>query len=146
MILIDAGPLIALFNKHDRYHDSVINFISMQKYRFVSTTAVLTEVLHMIDFSIDAQLDFLEWVTKKGVTLFEIQHNDIIRIIELTKKYADRPMDFADAILVVAAEKMGIRQIISIDSDFDIYRLPGKVKINNVFSKGGNYGDERVQH
>jgi predicted nucleic acid-binding protein len=42
-------------------------------------------------------------------------------------------MDFADATLVIVAEKTGIRKIISIDSDFDIYRLPGKIKIENVF-------------
>jgi predicted nucleic acid-binding protein len=42
-------------------------------------------------------------------------------------------MDFADATLVIAAEKTGIKKIISIDSDFDIYRLPGKVKIEDVF-------------
>jgi len=42
-------------------------------------------------------------------------------------------MDFADATLVVAAEKTGIKKIISIDADFDIYRLPGKVKIKNLF-------------
>ena len=42
-------------------------------------------------------------------------------------------MDFADATLVIAAEKTGIRKIISIDTDFDIYRLPNKVQIENVF-------------
>lgn len=44
-------------------------------------------------------------------------------------------MDFADATLVIAAEKTGIRNIISVDSDFDIYRLPGKVKIQNIFKR-----------
>jgi predicted nucleic acid-binding protein len=58
---------------------------------------------------------------------------DIPRIIELTRKYADRPMDFADATLVIVAEKTGIKKIIGIDSDFDIYRLPGKIKIENEF-------------
>ena len=42
-------------------------------------------------------------------------------------------MDFADATLVVAAEETGIRKIISIDADFDIYRLHGKIKIENIF-------------
>jgi len=42
-------------------------------------------------------------------------------------------MDFADATLVITAEQTGIREIISIDSDFDIYRLPGKELIRNVF-------------
>jgi predicted nucleic acid-binding protein len=72
---------------------------------------------------------------KEGVLLHEIHQNDNARIIELTKKYSDRPMDFADATLVIAAEKTGIKKIISINSDFAVYRLPGKVKIENIFQE-----------
>jgi len=43
-------------------------------------------------------------------------------------------MDFADATLVLAAEHTGIRKIISVDSDFEIYRLPGKERIENIFN------------
>ena len=132
-ILIDTGPLIALFDKDDKYHNKVKDFIKNAKYRFITTTAVITEVSHMLDFNINAQIDFFEWIMKEGVILQEISQKDISRIIELTKEYSDRPMDFADATLVIAAEKTGIKKIISIDSDFDIYRLPGKVKIENVF-------------
>jgi predicted nucleic acid-binding protein len=70
----------------------------------------------------------------KGIILFEIRQQDIPRIVELTKKYSDRPMDFADATLIIAAEKTGIKTIMSIDKDFEIYRLPGKVKMKNIFS------------
>jgi predicted nucleic acid-binding protein len=132
-ILIDAGPLIALFDKDDHYHSKIKKFIAKNNYKFVSTLAVITEVTHMLDFNISVQVDFLEWIMNKGVILHEIQQNDFPRIIELTKKYSDLPMDFADATLVVAAEKTGIKSIISIDADFDVYRLPGKVKIKNVF-------------
>jgi predicted nucleic acid-binding protein len=133
-ILIDAGPLIALFDKDDKYHTQIRKFIKDGKYKFLSTTAVVTEVTHMLDFNVNVQIDFLEWIMKEGVLLQEINQKDISRIIELTRKYCDRPMDFADATLVIAAEKTGIKKIISIDSDFDIYRLPKKVKIENVFS------------
>jgi len=132
-VLIDSGPLIALFDKDDRYHIKVLNFIKNKKLKFVTTLAVLTEVSHMLDFSVIVQVSFFEWVMNDGVILFEINQRDISKIVELTKKYSDRPMDFADATLVIAAEKTGIKKIISIDSDFDIYRLPGKVKIENIF-------------
>ncbi len=132
-ILIDAGPLIALFDKDDKYHTQIIECIKKEKYRFITTTAVITEVTHMLDFNVDVQIDFFEWMIKDGVVLQEIEQKDISRIITLTKKYRDRPMDFADATLVIAAEKTGIKHIISIDADLDIYRLPGKVKIENVF-------------
>lgn len=71
---------------------------------------------------------------KEGVIIHEIKQSDIKRITELTKEYDDRPMDFADATLVIAAEERKIRQIISIDSDFDIYRLYNKVNIENIFT------------
>lgn len=38
-------------------------------------------------------------------------------------KYADRPMDLADATLVALAEDQGHRKIFSLDSDFHIYRI-----------------------
>jgi len=134
-ILIDAGPLIALFDRDDNYHGKIIDFVKGKKLKFVTTTAVITEVSHMLDFNVDAQIQFFEWIMREGVLLQEIQQRDIARIIELTKKYSDRPMDFADATLVIAAEKTCIREIISIDSDFDIYRLLGKEMIRNVFQR-----------
>ncbi|GHV72170.1 pilus biogenesis protein [Spirochaetia bacterium] len=133
-ILIDAGPLIALFDSSERHHKSVRDFLKENPYRYVSTLAVLTEVSHMLDFSARAQHDFYEWIMYKGVFINEINQNDMPRIVELTGKYADLPMDFADATLVVTAEKTGIREIISLDKDFDIFRLPGKENIHNVYN------------
>ena len=132
-ILIDAGPLIALFDASERHHRLIRAFLAKKQYGFVSTLAVFAEVSHMLDFSRYAQRDFYEWVIHKGVIIADINQHDMPRIVELTEKYADLPMDFADATLVIAAEKTGIREIISLDRDFDIYRLPGKEQINNVF-------------
>ena len=134
-VLIDTGPLIALFDRDDKYHTSIVEFIKNTNYRFISTTAVLTETMYMLDFNTAVQLNFLEWIMKEGVIIHEIKQSNIKRIIDLTRKYSDRPMDFADATLVIAAEERGIRQIISIDSDFDIYRLYNKMKIENIFAQ-----------
>ena len=132
-ILIDAGPIIALFDKDDSYHEKIVQCIKDKRYRLVTTTAVVTEVSHMLDFNVSVQIKFLEWIEMDGIKLYEIKQKDIKEIIELTKKYKDRPMDFADATLVITAKRTGIKKIISIDSDFDIYRLPGKELIENVF-------------
>jgi len=122
-----------IFDKDDKFHRKIVEFIKDKKFRFVTTTAVLTEITHLLDFSVEAQINFFQWILNNGVTIEEVGISDIARIIELTKKYSDQPMDFADATLVVVAERTGIKKIISIDSDFDIYRLPGKVRIENVF-------------
>jgi predicted nucleic acid-binding protein len=134
-VLIDAGPLIALFDGSDAYHQTVAEFLATKDFFFVSTVAVLTETSAMLRFSVNAQLDFYRWVMANGVEIFAIGQDDMPRIVELCEKYADRPMDFADATLVVAAEKTGIREIISIDSDFDVYRVVKKERISNIFQR-----------
>ena len=132
-ILIDAGPLIALFDSSERHHQAVKAFLKGNPRRYVSTLAVFTEVSHMLDFSVAAQQDFYQWVLYKGVIISDINQNDMLRLVELTEKYADLPMDLADATLIITAEKTGIREIISLDKDFDIYRLPGKERIRNIY-------------
>ena len=132
-ILIDSGPLIALFHIGDNNHKRVRDFFKRHQYSFISTLAVFTEVSHFLSVNKKAQQDFYEWVMLKGVIVSDINQHDMQRIIELTAKYADLPMDFADATLVISAEKTGIRKIASLDKDFDIYRLPEKEKIRNVF-------------
>jgi predicted nucleic acid-binding protein len=132
-ILIDSGPLIALFDQDDKYNKRITAFIRDKSWRLVTTSAVVTEVSHMLNFNVLAQINFFEWILRRGLLIEDIKQQDIGRVIELTRKYQDLPMDFADCTLVIAAEKTGIRSIISIDSDFDVYRLPGKVRIENVF-------------
>ena len=132
-VLIDSGPLVALFHSGDNHHKKVRDFLTKNPFSFISTLAVFTEVAYFLSVNIHAQQDFYKWVMQKGVIIADINQHDIPRLMELTKKYSDIPMDFADATLVIAAEKSGLREIISLDSDFDIYRLPGREQIKNVY-------------
>ena len=87
----------------------------------------------MLDFSTDAQLDLLEWICRGGARLHELKSLDLERFIALTRRYRDRPMDLADASLLVASEQLGVLQIISIDRDFDIYQRSEKKPLENIF-------------
>jgi predicted nucleic acid-binding protein len=135
LILVDSGPLIALFDKDDDLHVKIIDFFSSHDYQFVTTVAVLTEVFHMLEYNKRQQEKFLEWLIEEGTFIWNISQDDLPQILVLTKRYSDLPMDFADATLVITAQKSNIREIVSIDSDFDIYRLPGKERIHNVFDR-----------
>ena len=125
-ILIDSGPLIALFDRDDDYHYSSVEFIKSNQCELITTIASITETLHLLDFNRQAQIDFLSWVHAGAVSIESITSNDLLRIKELTIKYTDLPMDFADACLVFLGEKLKINEIATIDRDFDIYRLKGK--------------------
>lgn len=125
-ILIDSGPLIALFDRSDKYHQASTEFIKKNRSELITTLASITEVLHLLDFSRNAQVDFLSWVDAGAVTVEPITTEDFQRIRDLIVKYSDLPMDFADACLVFLGEKMNISKIATIDRDFDVYKLKGK--------------------
>lgn len=136
--LIDAGPCIALFDRDDLYHEKIKAFLKNYKGRLVTSWAVVTEAMHMLDFDIHAQLDFLHWIERDALEIATIKKEHISRIIELSRKYADLPMDFADATLLVISEIEKIKEIITIDSDYYVYRNIRKEMLNNIFEPGGN--------
>jgi predicted nucleic acid-binding protein len=67
-------------------------------------------------WSMQAQLGKL--LLKKMVRLASIEEKDYPRLLSLMEKYKDRPMDLADATLVVTAENLKIKRILTFDSDF----------------------------
>ncbi len=132
-ILIDAGPIIALFDKRDKYHKKAVDYLRTNTNRLVTSWPVITEVSHMLDFSVEAQIDFLKWCERGGLRIVDIEPLELHRIIELTQIYSNVPMDLADSSLVVLAERLDIKKIVTIDSDYYIYRTGRKETITNVF-------------
>ena len=133
-ILIDSGPLIALFDASDKYHHEAVNFIKTNKYPLVTTLTSITEALHLLDFNRNEQIDFLGWVHRGAEEIHNIENNDFIRLKELTEKYRDLPMDFADSCLVYISEKLKLNTIATIDRDFSIYRIQGRRKFQIILS------------
>ncbi|HHD82466.1 MAG TPA: PIN domain-containing protein [Campylobacterales bacterium] len=130
--LIDSGPLIALFDRGDKYHHEVLTFFKAYKGEFITTWAVVTEVTHMLDFNLNVQLDFLKWLELGAIKIYEINQSDLSEIIPMMSKYTNVPMDLADSTLMFVAHKEHIKDIVSIDSDFDIYRTLKQGFLNNL--------------
>lgn len=121
--LIDAGPIIALFDKDDQNHRRVMDFMENFEGRLISTWPVLTEVSYMLDFNKQTQLDFIDWVAEGGIELHNLEQWQLINIRKVINTYADLPADFADASLIITAEARNIKSMISLDSDFGVYKL-----------------------
>ena len=130
--LIDSGPLIALFDRSDSYHQSVLAFLKSYQGELITSWSVITEVSHMLDFNLNVQIDFLKWIELGGITLYGLSRDDISHIRSMMEKYSDIPMDLADATLMYIAHKEHIKTIVSIDSDFDIYRTLKKQNLTNL--------------
>jgi uncharacterized protein len=89
----------------------------------VATTSVLTETFYFAAKRGIVQPTW-EFVRKGGISLALITDTDLPALEALMRRYADRPMDFADAALVHVAEREGLRTILTIDhSDFETYRI-----------------------
>jgi predicted nucleic acid-binding protein len=58
------------------------------------------------------------------------------RIQALIEKYADVPMDLADACLVRMAEVYRTGRILTLDRDFEIYRWRGNRVFENLLAPG----------
>ena len=130
--LVDAGPLIALFDKNDKYHNSVINFLKKFDGQLITSWPVITEVTHLLSFNVNVQIDFFEWLKREAIKIINLENIHLERIIQLSKKYSDVPMDLADSSLIVIAELTNITDIITIDSDYYIYKTKNKKSLNNL--------------
>ena len=133
--LIDSGPIVALFDRDDSYHGQAVEAIKGFQGKLYCTLAVVTEVCYLLDFSVAAQSDFLNWIRLGGIQLVEVTSQDLSRVVELINKYADRPMDFADSSLVAIGERLNVANIFTVDSDFDVYRLNKNKPFTNLFFK-----------
>ncbi len=122
MILIDAGPLVALINADDRHHAACREALKAIREPLGSVWPAVTEAMYLLGFSLAAQEALWELLATE-VTLLPLGRDDFARMRELMKKYRDLPMDLADAALVRVAEREKLRTIFTIDrKDFSVYR------------------------
>ncbi len=128
VVLVDTGPLVALFDPSDRKRDACRAALErLRRCRRVTTLAVITEVVYLLDFDSRAQRTFLAFVAAGGVEVVELSAEDISRCAALMERFADLPMDFADATLVVLAEKLRTLTAFTLDRrDFSVYRVSRK--------------------
>lgn len=120
-IIVDAGPLIALFRKRDKHHSRVKQFLSTAPGRLVSTLPVVTEVCYFLNQK--GEVAFLTWIRRGGLAVQPVGVDDFDEIVTIIARYREDEMDFADATLVWLAELVNTLDVMTIDCrDFQIYR------------------------
>jgi predicted nucleic acid-binding protein len=133
-VLVDSGPLIALFNGADRWHGAVVEWLQANaKARLWSTWPVATEVCALLARRIhnDCALDFLRWVQRGGLSLQAPVEGSVTEVLRISERFASLPFDLADASIAEAAARLKIKHVLSIDADFDVYRdRTGKPLLN----------------
>jgi len=121
LVLCDAGPLIALFETSDRAHAKCKTTLKHLNAKLLTTSPVLTEVFHFVGRPLQRKA-LWDFVLSDGLILVELKPLDLPRMQSLMAQYADLPMDFADASLVAAAERLRLRKVFTLDLHFRVYR------------------------
>ncbi|MBN1864785.1 MAG: PIN domain-containing protein [Victivallales bacterium] len=131
--VIDTGPIVALFDNSDKFHPNSLDFIKENDRRLYTTLPVITEVMFLLDFNVNAQSDFLLWIYSGAMEIPDLRQDDFKRIPQLMKKYRNLPMDFADASVVLACENLETKYVATLDKDFNIYRYQDRHPFRNIF-------------
>jgi predicted nucleic acid-binding protein len=129
VILVDAGPLVALVDADDQHHKKCVAALKVLREPLVTVWPPVTEAMYLLTDLPKAQEALWEMLARGVLQLLSLDLADVPRMRELMSKYVDRPMDLADAALVRVAEREGIRKIFTVDrEDFCVYRLHGRVR------------------
>lgn len=131
-LLADTGPLVAWFNRRDSYHARASTFFDRYRGLLLSTWPVVTEVCHLVPPHIAVR--FMHWAGDGGMRLVDVPDGRKKEIAALIERYADQPMDVADATLVWLAEETAIYEIVTLDrADFAVYRTASRKLLRNRF-------------
>ncbi len=91
---------------------------------------MLTEAFHFLEGTRERQ-ELWKFLLSGALTWADIQRVELARMNTLMMKYADLPMDLADASLVVVAERLKLRKVFTLDRrDFRLYRGPSKSSLD----------------
>ena len=122
--LIDTGPFVAYLDRRDPAHEATAASVDRFKGQLATTSAVIAEVMYFVSEFPNGPISFAKLLLGSGVRITEsTQPPMILAAAELMDKYADTPMDFADATLVMLAEDLGVTDIFTLDRrGFSTYR------------------------
>jgi uncharacterized protein len=122
-VLVDAGPLVALIDRTDQYHQRCAAALATIRDPLVTVWPAFTEAMYLLRYSAHDQRALWDMTNAGGVKFADLGLNDCPGMRELMWKYRDLPMDLADAALVRVAERDNLRRVFTIDrQDFEIYR------------------------
>jgi uncharacterized protein len=132
-IVVDAGPLIALFRRSDRHHAAALDFLDRsESATLITNLLVVGEVAAILGRRHSELITCLNWILA-NIELDAEAVLDLPRSLEVIEKYKDLPADLADASLVALCERRGTNLVASIDKDFEVYRLAKNKAFRNVF-------------
>lgn len=134
MTLTDAGPLVALIDADEADHEVCRLVLAGLRLPLLTTWPAFTEAMYLLSRAGGQTGQEALWkLTLTGrLDIADLSRVAQERSARLMAKYADLPMDLADATLVALAEEREDRRVFTLDSDFEVYRMHGRQRFDIV--------------
>ncbi len=125
-VIVDTGPLVALLNRKDNSHAWVVQQLQDIQPPMVTCESVLAEATYLTRQTPGARVALIEMVGEGFLTIGMAVADHHSALLAMVRRYADVPMSLADACLVRLAELFPQSPVLTLDSDFSVYRKNGR--------------------
>lgn len=131
-VIIDTGPLVASFDRRDKYHAWAKSRIIAAKAPLLTCEAVLAEACYLVRHLPGGIATVLEGLRCGLLAVPFSLETEAVAVAELAAQYVNVPMSLADACLVRMAEQYAGHSVLTLDSDFRIYRIHRRQMIPTI--------------
>jgi predicted nucleic acid-binding protein len=113
--VLDTGPLFAALDEDDHRHAECAAFMHRLKGRCLLPSPVVTEVCWLLERWPEREAAFLDTVAAGAFELIHLTADDITRMADLIRTYADFPLGSVDASVIAVAERYGVDRVATLD-------------------------------
>jgi predicted nucleic acid-binding protein len=140
--LLDTGPIVAYLDASEKQHARVAARLDAFTGQLFTTSAVITEAMHLVATARRGPALLAELVAQSGLQVFDFSEPAALsEAARRMEKYANVPMDYADATLVLLAERLGLFEILTLDyRGFTVFRSSQGKSFSMVLPKLGHGG------
>jgi len=131
-IIADTGALVALLDRSDQHHEWAMLCFKNLRPPLLTCESVLTEAWHLLGHAEISRRALVEMCRSGVVKVAFDLSAELPKVLKLLEKYADTPIDFADACLVQMVEAIGEARVWTVDSDFVVYRRSNRRVIETL--------------
>jgi len=133
LAIVDTGPLVAFFDRAEKHHRWATERMEELDAPLFVCEPVLAETMYLLARHSRAQDALFELLQNGALRIaFRIEeHIDALR--KLLQKYRDTPMSLADSCILRMAELHERHAILTLDSDFSIYRKHGRHPLTLIY-------------
>ncbi len=121
-VILDAGPLVAYFNRNDAYHVWAKDLWTRIQVPMLTCEAVLAEASFLVSDHSGGARAVLDLVKRGVIDVSFSLTPEAESVSRLLDKYRNVPMSLADACLVRMAELHPTMPVFTLDNDFQLYR------------------------